>query len=95
MFEISILCVIAIAAAYSATLWLMGRRKDVLHGEFVKAEPAPEMRRLELPARPAVVAIPKLVPKAALPNPDLLNSLLEAIKRDLKDAAYGKPAQSI
>jgi hypothetical protein len=32
MFEIVILCVIFLAAAYWAVLWLMGRREDVLHG---------------------------------------------------------------
>ncbi|MBN8989797.1 MAG: hypothetical protein J0H42_16215 [Rhizobiales bacterium] len=37
MFEISIFCVILLAISYWAVLWLMGRREDVLHGEFVEA----------------------------------------------------------
>jgi hypothetical protein len=35
MFEIIIVCVILLAVSYWAVLWLMGRREDVLHGEFV------------------------------------------------------------
>jgi hypothetical protein len=41
MLEISIFCVILFAIAYWATLFIMGRREDVLHGEFVEAEPEP------------------------------------------------------
>ena len=37
MFEIAIFCVILLAISYWAVLWLMGRREDVLHGEFVEA----------------------------------------------------------
>jgi hypothetical protein len=36
MFEISIFCVILLAISYWAVLWTMGRREDVLHGEFVE-----------------------------------------------------------
>ena len=36
MFEIGIFCVILLAISYWAVLWLMGRRDDVLHGEFVQ-----------------------------------------------------------
>ena len=48
MFEIGIFSVIVLAVSYWAVLWVMGRREDVLHGEFVegkakpKAKPAPE-----------------------------------------------------
>ncbi|MBA2402976.1 MAG: hypothetical protein H0V72_30630 [Bradyrhizobium sp.] len=42
MFEISIFCVILLAISYWAVLWLMGRREDVLHGEFVEAGAKPE-----------------------------------------------------
>src|SRR3954453_2180131 len=41
MFEIGIFCVIILAVSYWAVLWLVGRRKDVLHGEFVEAEIEP------------------------------------------------------
>lgn len=39
MFEIIVFCVILFAIAYWTTLFIMGRREDVLHGEFVEAEP--------------------------------------------------------
>jgi len=39
MFEIGIFCVILFALGYWATLFIMGRREDVLHGEFVEGEP--------------------------------------------------------
>ena len=42
MFEISIFCVILLAISYWAVLWLMGRREDVLHGEFVEPGAQPE-----------------------------------------------------
>jgi hypothetical protein len=42
MFEIGIFCVILLAVSYWAVLWLMGRREDVLHGEFVEAGAQPE-----------------------------------------------------
>jgi hypothetical protein len=56
MLEISIFCVIVFAIGYWATLFIMGRREDVLHGEFVEAEP-------ELMAAPAGVPMP--IPVAA------------------------------
>ena len=73
MFELIIFCVILIAVAYSATLWFMGRREDVLHGEFVHPEPPPQPT-LQPPAQPPA-------------NPERLQALLEVIKRDLNDAA--------
>jgi hypothetical protein len=84
MFELIIFCVILIAVAYSATLWFMGRREDVLHGEFVHVDPSPEP--LPQPAmRPAPqLPLPPVQPKA---NPENLQALLEVIKRDLNDAA--------
>jgi hypothetical protein len=42
MFEIVTFCVIALAIGYWMALWMMGRRDDVLHGDFVQAEPQPE-----------------------------------------------------
>jgi hypothetical protein len=74
MFEVGIFCVIALAMGYWTTLWLMGRREDVLHGDFVQAEPGAE----PAPAPP---------PVASAANTDTLQSLLANIKRDLKDAA--------
>ncbi len=78
MIELSIFCVILVAVAYSATLWFMGRREDVLHGEFVHVE------------RPGYELLPQptLRPPAQPPaNPERLQALLEVIKRDLNDAA--------
>jgi hypothetical protein len=78
MIELSIFCVILIAVAYSATLWFMGRREDVLHGEFVHVErpgyEPPPQPTLRPPAEPPA-------------NPERLQALLEVIKRDLNDAA--------
>src|SRR5262245_33839890 len=69
MFEISIFCVILFAIAYWATLFIMGRREDVLHGEFVEPEPeladaavAPSAPAPIFPPRPRPVIGPKPVP---------------------------------
>ena len=51
MFEIGIFCVIFLAASYWAVLWTMGRREDVLHGEFVEHDAQSD--------EPAQSAIPK------------------------------------
>jgi hypothetical protein len=74
MFEFIILCVIALAIGYWITLWLMGRRDDVLHGHFVQTDAHPEV-----PSNP--------LPEANAGRADRLQALLTAIKQDLKDAA--------
>jgi hypothetical protein len=74
MFEIGIFCIIALAMGYWTTLWLMGRREDVLHGDFVQAEQG---------AEPA----PAAAPATRVASTDTLQSLLASIKQDLKDAA--------
>jgi|SRR5215218_4385616 hypothetical protein len=54
MFEISIFCVILLAISYWAVLWTMGRREDVLHGEFVEpGAQSEEPVRSVFPDRPA------------------------------------------
>jgi hypothetical protein len=88
MFEIGIFCVIFLAVAYWAVLWLMGRRQDVLHGEFVNSEPpAEEPVRPVFPKRPVRPAPPECPaePASAQPpfRPERLESLLNTIKRDL------------
>ena len=89
MFEIGIFCVIFLAVAYWAVLWLMGRRQDVLHGEFVKSEPpATEPVRPVFPPRPPVrTALPARPAEAAPEQPafrqERLESLLNTIKQDL------------
>jgi hypothetical protein len=104
MFELGLFGVIILAVAYWAVLWLMGRREDVLHGEYVEGrqqadkpvrsaiKPQP-VRPIfpEPPARPAYPARPAVPPppaRAARPQhqtfqPERLQSLLNAIKRDL------------
>jgi hypothetical protein len=52
MFEISILGVILVAIGYCATLWIMGRRDDVIYGQFVETEPLPAVE-VEPPLAPA------------------------------------------
>jgi hypothetical protein len=76
MFEVGIFCVIVLAVGYWATLWLMGRHDDVLHGDFVQAEPGSD-----------AVPAPLPLPAPRIERADRLQSLLNAIKRDLKDAA--------
>lgn len=56
MLEISIFCVILFAIAYWATLFIMGRREDVLHGEFV--EPEPELADAAMTASAPVLIFP-------------------------------------
>jgi hypothetical protein len=74
MFEISIFCVIVLAIGYWTALWLMGRHDDVLHGDFVEVEAGSD----PVPATP---------PAPRIDRADSLQSLLNAIKQDLKDAA--------
>jgi hypothetical protein len=74
MFEIGIFCVIVLAVGYWVALWLMGRREDVLHGDFVHLEAGPE-------------AVPAASPASPIDSNETLQSLLTSIKRDLKDAA--------
>jgi hypothetical protein len=61
MLEISIFCVILFAIAYWATLFIMGRREDVLHGEFVEAEP-----ELADAAMPVSAPLPIFPPKPVI-----------------------------
>jgi hypothetical protein len=81
MFEIAIFCVILFAIGYWTTLFIMGRREDVLHGEFVETDaatadsapvpvsPVPTRPRVLQPAAP--VAKEALVPEAPAPAPAL------------------------
>lgn len=73
MFEISIFCVILLAISYWAVLWLMGRREDVLHGEFVEAgAQAEEPVRSVFPDRAALAdrpANPERTVRPIFPEP--------------------------
>ena len=98
MLEIGIFCVILLAAGYWATMFVMGRRDDVIHGKFVRAEEegAPTQPAMPVPPPP----FPKRPVKAAAPadvqpvkaeakpvNSAALESLLAAIQQDLKSVA--------
>lgn len=89
MFELIIFCVIALAIGYWATLFVMGRREDVLHGDFVEGKEPPEPAATQLPAAPppAMQAPAMQTPKVRPASAERLQSLLTAIKQDLKDAA--------
>jgi hypothetical protein len=53
MIEIGIISIVVVAVGYWVTLWLMGRRDDVLHGDFVHPEEG-----VEAAATPAFPASP-------------------------------------
>jgi hypothetical protein len=66
MIEIGIISIIVLAVGYWVTLWLMGRHDDVLHGDFVHAEPGAETVALSdrpFPAKPMFPAKPAFPPK--------------------------------
>jgi hypothetical protein len=90
MLEIGILVFILLAIGYWATLWIMGRRDDVLHGQFVEFggedELAPALAAPSpVPTRPKLAPAPK--PVAPAPDDAALQSLLASIKQELKNAA--------
>ena len=91
MLEISIFCVILLAAGYWTTMFVMGRRDDVIHGKFVHAEDSgavaqPAMPAPPFPKRPAKAVRPVRI--AAPPvDSDALQSLLAAIQQDLRNVA--------
>jgi hypothetical protein len=77
MFEISIFCVILLAISYWVVLFLMGRREDVLHGEFVNADASadeavrpesvqPEPVRSVFPERPVFPKKPVIAEKTVI-----------------------------
>ncbi len=98
MLEIGILVFLVLAFGYWVTLWIMGRRDDVLHGQFVEfdeqGEPAVAMTATRpqispvptrpKPARPAPK--PPMIPSPA-PDGEALQSLLASIKQELKNAS--------
>jgi hypothetical protein len=54
MFEIIIFCIILFAVGYWATFFVMGRRDDVLHGEFVKPGTESEAATADAQTSPSV-----------------------------------------
>ena len=93
MFEIGISIFILLAVGYWATLWIMGRRDDVLHGQFVEFVGEDELAPAMATAAPVPSPVPTrpkpAPPTAAAPAADAeaLQSLLVSIKQELKNAA--------
>jgi hypothetical protein len=89
MFEIGIFCVIFLAVSYWAVLWLMRRRDDVLHGEFVESEPLAEEPALPVFPKPSVRSaflerpVQATAPEQPAFRQERLESLLKTIKQDL------------
>jgi hypothetical protein len=82
MFEISIFCVILLAISYWVVLFLMGRREDVLHGEFVKADAPPEeVVRSVFPQRPALPERPTLPQRPVFPEKPVVSPKLADITK--------------
>ena len=99
MLEIGISVFLVLAVGYWAILWIMGRRDDVLHGEFVDFEGEDELApAMAVPspiptrAKPALATSVQRARKAPIaaepaPNEVALQSLLVSIKQELKSAA--------
>jgi hypothetical protein len=98
MLELVVFCVILVAAGYWATMFVMGRRDDVIHGKFVHTEDAGALAQSAIPT--PMPPFPKRPVKATRPanaapantgakpvNSDALQSLLAAIQQDLKSVA--------
>ena len=99
MLEISVFCVILLAAGYWTAMFIMGRHDDVIHGKFVHADDADDLTPPAMPTPPP--PFPKRPVKAAQPakspsaddlaakpvNSAALQSLLAAIQQDLKSVA--------
>ena len=91
MLEIVVFCVILLAAGYWATMFLMGRRDDVIHGKFVHADdevgstqplmPAPFP---PFPKRPVKAAKPSAVQPANLQSANLQSANLQSAKAEAK-----------
>ena len=98
MLEIGIFGFIFLAAGYWAVLWTMGRRADVLHGEFVEGGAPPDEPVRATAAKPSVRPIfsePPLQAATQVPpakvalarppafRPERMELLLNSIKQDL------------
>jgi hypothetical protein len=65
LFEIGAICIVVVAVGYWVTLWLVGRRDDVLHGDYVHPEQGAEATAN--PVFPASPFPPKPLPPKPLP----------------------------
>ena len=102
MFEIGIFSVIVLAVSYWAVLWLMGRREDVLHGEFVEGKakpgeplqatsPAPSVRPV-FPDRLAIADRPVFPERASLPARPVLAERIALAEKPVQATAPEQPA---
>ncbi|OMI12107.1 hypothetical protein BSN85_11750 [Bradyrhizobium brasilense] len=82
IFEAIVFGVILLAVGYWATMFVMGRRDDVLHGKFVEEQPDTTPVRF----MPHVACV-RPAQAAPQPDKDTLQALLTVIKQDLHDAA--------
>ncbi|MBR0984043.1 hypothetical protein [Bradyrhizobium liaoningense] len=99
MLEISVFCVILLAAGYWLAMFVMGRHDDVIHGKFVHVDEEGDLAHPSMPTPPP--PFPKRPVKAVPPvrqppandlaakpvNSEALQSLLAAIQQDLKSVA--------
>ena len=99
MFEISIFCVILLAISYWAVLWVMGRREDVLHGEFVEAgAQAEEPVRSVFPERPArkVQAVRQNLPeKQVFPDKPVITEKPDITEKRVQTAIAEPAVQAV
>ncbi|MFC0239012.1 hypothetical protein [Rhodopseudomonas telluris] len=68
MLELGILCIIALAAIYWMTMWLVGRHEDVLYGSFVTPTPGAAGSETLEPDRELPPELPRR-PRVARPEP--------------------------
>jgi hypothetical protein len=92
MLEIGILVFLLLAVGYWAALRVMGRRNDVLHGQFVEFDGedalAPAMATPSpVPRRPKWTAPKPMIATTPAPDDAALQSLLLSIKQELKNAS--------
>lgn len=99
MLEISVFCIILLAAGYWTAMFIMGRHDDVIHGKFVRVDQEGDIARPAMPASPPPfpkrpvkatqsVGQPPANDLAAKPvSSEALQSLLVAIQQDLKSVA--------
>ena len=102
MFEIGIFSVIVLAISYWAVLWLMGRREDVLHGEFVegKAKPGEPVRAISpepsvrpvFPDRLAIADRPVFPERPSLPERPVLAERIALPEKPVQATVPEQPA---
>src|SRR5271155_4749382 len=92
MIEIGIISIVVLAVGYWVTLWLMGRRDDVLHGDFVHNEPGTEAAAGSAPSVSHFPASPPFPARPSLAEPSLARPLLA--RPSLSKPSVMKPAST-